>query len=186
MTITTIDGSHGEGGGQILRTALAISLIEQRPIRVENIRAGRAKPGLLRQHLTAVTAAKAVGDAEVTGDELGSRALTFKPRTLRGGTYELAIGTAGSTTLVLQTILPALLHAREPSTVRITGGTHNPAAPPVPFLQRTFLPLVARVAGRSRSRSIAWASTPRGAGRSRRRSRRSAPPSRSTSRPGAR
>lgn len=147
MSLIVIDGSEGEGGGQILRTSLTVSLLSGQPFRIEGIRKGRAKPGLLRQHLTCVAAAAQIGDAEVVGDTLGSTSLTFAPRARRGGVYDLAIGTAGSTTLVLQTILPALLRADGPSTVTITGGTHNPAAPPVPFLQKTFLPLVARMGG---------------------------------------
>lgn len=147
MSLIVIDGSEGEGGGQILRTSLTVSLLSGQPFRIEGIRKGRNKPGLLRQHLTCVAAAAAIGDAKVEGDVLGSTTLSFEPRARRGGTYEFAIGTAGSTTLVLQTILPALLRADGPSTVTITGGTHNPAAPPVPFLQKTFLPLVQRMGG---------------------------------------
>jgi RNA 3'-terminal phosphate cyclase (ATP) len=150
MSSLVIDGSEGEGGGQILRTSLTVALLTGRPFRIENIRRGRAKPGLLRQHLTCVAAAAKVGDAAITGDTLGSTTLSFEPRALRGGDYELSIGTAGSTTLVLQTILPALLRADAPSRVVINGGTHNPAAPPVHFLQRTFLPLLARMGGEVR------------------------------------
>src|SRR5215831_3239437 len=98
----TIDGSEGEGGGQILRTALALSLVSGRPFRIENIRAGREKPGLLRQHLTAVQAAVDVSGGRAKGAELGSRTLTFEPAPVRGGAYRLTVGTAGSTTLVLQ------------------------------------------------------------------------------------
>ena len=143
--MSTIVIHGGEGGGQILRSALTLSLLMQVPFRIEGIRSKRQKPGLLRQHLTAVHAAAQVGDAEVSGDGLGSQTLSFRPRALRGGDLTLSIGSAGSTTLVLQTLLPALLRAREPSTVTITGGTHNPSAPPVPFLQKTFLPLVKRL-----------------------------------------
>jgi RNA 3'-terminal phosphate cyclase (ATP) len=143
-----IDGSKGEGGGQVLRTSLALSLVTGTPFRMENIRAGRAKPGLLRQHLTAVKAATAVGDAEVTGAELHSKELTFRPRALKGGDYHFAIGTAGSATLVLQTVLPALLSASGPSTLVLEGGTHNPAAPPFDFLTKAYLPLVCRMGPR--------------------------------------
>ena len=96
-----IDGSFGEGGGQILRTSLALSLVTGKPFRIENIRAGRKTPGLLRQHLTAVNAAAAVGQAEVEGAAIGSRAVTFEPSAVKSGDYAFAIGTAGSTTLVL-------------------------------------------------------------------------------------
>jgi RNA 3'-terminal phosphate cyclase (ATP) len=141
----TIDGSEGEGGGQILRTALALSLVTGRPCRIERIRAGRKKPGLLRQHLTAVQAAVEVSGAHVSGAELGSRTLSFEPAHVRGGDYRLAIGTAGSATLVLQAVLPALLAAREPSRLTLEGGTHNPFAPPFDFLAKTFLPILRRM-----------------------------------------
>ncbi|NMO21206.1 RNA 3'-terminal phosphate cyclase [Pyxidicoccus fallax] len=140
-----IDGSKGEGGGQVLRTALALSLVTGTPFTITNIRAGRKKPGLLRQHLTGVKAAEAVGAAEVSGAELGSRELTFRPRALAAGNYHFSVGTAGSATLVFQTVLPALLMAQGPSTLMLEGGTHNPAAPPFDFLQKAFLPLVRRM-----------------------------------------
>lgn len=138
----TIDGSFGEGGGQILRTSLGLSLVTRKPFRITNIRAGRKEPGLLRQHLTAVNAAARVGCAEVTGAEIGSKELTFSPQTILGGPHSFAVGTAGSATLVLQTVLPALLIANAPSTLTLEGGTHNPYAPPFDFLQRAFLPLI--------------------------------------------
>ena len=140
-----IDGSEGEGGGQMLRSALSLSMCTDQAFRLKNIRAKREKPGLMRQHLTALQAAAAVCDAKITGAEVGSGEITFRPGPTRGGDYQFAIGTAGSTTLVLQTVLPALLTASIPSTVRITGGTHNKACPPVDFLQRTYLPLVERM-----------------------------------------
>jgi RNA 3'-terminal phosphate cyclase (ATP) len=141
----TIDGSEGEGGGQILRTALALSLVTGQPFRIEGIRAGRKKPGLLRQHLTAVQAAAEVSAARVSGADLGSRVLSFEPSSVRGGEYHLAVGTAGSATLVLQTVLPALLSAREPSRLVLEGGTHNPYAPPFDFLAKTFVPVLRRM-----------------------------------------
>jgi RNA 3'-terminal phosphate cyclase (ATP) len=144
----TIDGSKGEGGGQVLRTALALSLATGQPFRIENIRSGREKPGLLRQHLTAVHAAEAVGSAQVDGHTLGSREITFVPGAVRAGDYRFAVGTAGSATLVLQTVLPPLLLASGDSTLALEGGTHNPWAPPFDFLQRVFLPLVNRLGPR--------------------------------------
>lgn len=140
-----IDGSHGEGGGQVLRTALGLSVVTGAPFAIDGIRARRKKPGLQRQHLTAVLAAARVGSARVQGAELGSLALTFEPAACSGGVYEFAIGTAGSTTLVLQTVLPALWAADRASTVTITGGTHNPMAPPFDFLKKAFAPLVHRM-----------------------------------------
>jgi RNA 3'-terminal phosphate cyclase (ATP) len=141
----TIDGSKGEGGGQVLRTALAMSLATGQPFHLENIRSGREKPGLLRQHLTAVQAATAVGEARVEGDALGSRAITFVPQAIQPGDYRFAVGTAGSATLVLQTVLPPLLTTAHGSTLVLEGGTHNPWAPPFDFLQRVFVPLVNRL-----------------------------------------
>lgn len=141
----SIDGAYGEGGGQILRTSLALSLVTQQPFRISNIRAGRDKPGLLRQHLTAVQAAAEIAHAEVSGASIGSQQLTFVPGPVTPGAYAFRIGTAGSVTLVLQTVLPALLLAPEPSTLQLEGGTHNPFAPPFDFLQRTFLPLLNRM-----------------------------------------
>lgn len=105
----TIDGSFGEGGGQVLRTSLALSLTTGTPFRIQNIRAERKKPGLLRQHLTAVNAAAEIGRARVDGAALGSKELVFEPGEIAPGDYHFAVGTAGSATLVLQTVLPALL-----------------------------------------------------------------------------
>src|SRR5262245_26405062 len=114
-----LDGSRGEGGGQILRTALALSLVTGAPFRLESIRAKRPRPGLLRQHLTAVRAAAEVSEAAVTGDALGSRVLEFRPRAVKPGRYTFSIGTAGSATLVLQTVLPALALAPGPSALTL-------------------------------------------------------------------
>jgi RNA 3'-terminal phosphate cyclase (ATP) len=143
--ILQIDGSAGEGGGQILRTSLALSMVTGTPIRIEKIRARRAKPGLMRQHLTAVQAAARVSGARVEGAAVGATALSFTPGELVPGEHHFAIGTAGSTTLILQSILPALLRASAPSRVTLEGGTHNPMAPPFEFLDRTFLPLLNRM-----------------------------------------
>lgn len=129
----------------MLRTALTLALVTGTPFRMERIRAGRPKPGLLRQHLTAVNAAAAVGSAEVEGAALGSEAIVFRPGPIKTGVYQFAVGTAGSTGLVLQTVLPPLLTADGPSTLTLQGGTHNPFAPPFDFLARAFLPLVARM-----------------------------------------
>ena len=140
-----IDGASGEGGGQIVRTALALSLITGAAFRIDQVRAGRAKPGLLRQHLTAVQAAQTIGDAEVDGAAIGSLTLEFRPRARRAGDYAFAVGTAGSAGLVLQAVLPALALGDGPSVLTIDGGTHNPAAPPFDFLDRTLAPLLRRM-----------------------------------------
>jgi RNA 3'-terminal phosphate cyclase (ATP) len=142
MSLVEIDGSFGEGGGQILRTSLALSLITRTPFRIFNIRRSRSKPGLRRQHLTAVRAAARIGSAKVGGDALNSSDLTFRPGAVTGGHYEFDVGSAGSTTLVFQTVFPALLQASEPSLLRFTGGTHNHGGPPWDFLDRVFLPVL--------------------------------------------
>lgn len=140
-----IDGSRGEGGGQILRTSLALSMITGTPVRITNIRARRSKPGLMRQHLTAVQAAATISKARVEGAAVGSREITFTPSTVTPGNHRFSIGTAGSTTLILQTVLPALILASGPSQLKLEGGTHNPQAPPFEFLGRAFLPLLQRM-----------------------------------------
>jgi RNA 3'-terminal phosphate cyclase (ATP) len=159
-----IDGSEGEGGGQILRSALSLSMCTDQAFRLKNIRAKREKPGLMRQHFTALQAAAGVCDAKVTGAEVGSSEITFRPGRVKAGDYQFAIGTAGSTTLVLQTVLPALLTAAAASTVRITGGTHNKASPPVDFLQRTYLPLVERMGPKVQLELVRHGFYPRGGG----------------------
>jgi RNA 3'-terminal phosphate cyclase (ATP) len=141
----TIDGSQGEGGGQILRTSLALSLVTGQAFRMERIRAKRQKPGLLKQHLTAVEAAKTVGCAEAEGAALSSQTLEFRPGPVTPGNYRFAVGTAGSATLVLQTVLPALLTASGHSTLTLEGGTHNPMAPPYDFVAKCFMPLIHRM-----------------------------------------
>jgi len=141
----TIDGSQGEGGGQILRSALTLSLLTGEPFRIENIRAGRAKPGLLRQHLAAVKAAAQISAAATTGVELGSTALAFAPGEVRAGDYAFAIGSAGAASLVFQTVFLPLARQTAGSRVTIEGGTHNLAAPPFEFLDRAFLPAVRRM-----------------------------------------
>lgn len=133
-----IDGSQGEGGGQVLRTALTLSMITGQPFRISDIRAKRSKPGLMRQHLASVRAAAEISGAKVEGDLLGSTSLTFAPGGIKAGMYEFQIGTAGSSTLVLQTVVPALLYAQGESVVRVSGGTHNSKAPPAEFLQRAY------------------------------------------------
>ena len=144
-----IDGSTGEGGGQIIRSALSLSMLTGIPIEVINIRAGRAKSGLMRQHLVCLQAAQEISDAKVAGARLGSTAFSFTPNAIKSGDYTFDIGSAGSTTLVLQTVLPALLFANadssSKSTVTIKGGTHNPLAPTVDFLQQAFVPALAKL-----------------------------------------
>lgn len=160
-----IDGTRGEGGGQILRSALALAMATGTPCRIEGIRAGRKKPGLMRQHLTSLQAATRVCNAEVQGDEIGSREVSFRPRAVQPGHYEFSIGTAGSTTLVLQTVLIPLLTAESPSTIALEGGTHNPLAPPFDFLARAYLPLVERMGPKVSASLIRPGFFPAGGGR---------------------
>jgi RNA 3'-terminal phosphate cyclase (ATP) len=138
-----VDGRRGEGGGQILRTALAVAVMRGQALRVEHIRAGRPRPGLMRQHLAAVRAVVELSGAEVEGDNIGSTTLELHPRGLRTGALHVAVGSAGSASLVLQTVLPALLSAPAPTSVVVEGGTHNPLAPSFDFLRAAFLPALA-------------------------------------------
>jgi RNA 3'-terminal phosphate cyclase (ATP) len=137
-----IDGSIGEGGGQIIRTSLALSLLTGKAFSVYKVRAGREKPGLQNQHLTCVRAAAEIGNAKVDGAHLGTTAFTFKPGTVQPGPYRFNIGTAGSVLLVLQTILPPLMVSNGASEITLEGGTHNPHAPPFDFIEATFVPLI--------------------------------------------
>ncbi len=139
-----IDGSVGEGGGQMVRSALGLSMRTGEAFTIKKIRAGRAKPGLMRQHLTAVNAAVKLCNGTVSGDRIGSRELTFKPGKVTPGSYRFAVGTAGSTSLVLQTVLPALLMMEGESQITLEGGTHGAFAPPYDFLAEVFMPMVRR------------------------------------------
>lgn len=148
MTIK-IDGSYGEGGGQILRTSLSLSCVTKRPIEIYNIRKGRKKPGLQPQHLTCVKAAQAISDAEVQGAELQSQNLVFIPQKIKAGDYLFDVGeikgSAGSASLVLQALLSPLFYADEPSTVTIIGGTHVPWSPPFHYLKDVFGAAIAKM-----------------------------------------
>ena len=143
MDMIELDGVAG--GGQLLRTALSLALCTGTAFTMRNIRATRSRPGLLRQHLTAVQAAAAIGNARVHGAELGATSIRFEPGQVAAGDYTFALGTAGSTMLVLQTLLPALWQADGPSRLRLEGGTHNPMAPSADFIAGTFLPVLARM-----------------------------------------
>ncbi len=159
-----IDGSEGEGGGQIVRSSLALSLLTGKPFAIRNVRAGRKKPGLMRQHLTAVNAAAEVGNAEVEGASVGSREIVFRPGETRTGEYEFRISTAGSVTLVLQTVLPALMVGEAASKISLSGGTHNMMAPSFDFLARSFLPQLGKIGPGVQLQLNAWGFYPAGGG----------------------
>ncbi len=160
-----IDGSEGEGGGQILRYACALSLVTGQGFRINNIRGKRSKPGLMRQHLTAVEAAAAISGAECTGLAIGSDSISFVPGAVVPGEYHFAVGTAGSTGLVLQGVLIPLLLADGPSRLVIEGGTHAMQAPPFEFLEQVLLPVINRMGPRVEARLIRHGFYPRGGGR---------------------
>ena len=160
-----IDGSEGEGGGQMLRNAAALSLVTGAPFRITNIRGKRPKPGLMRQHVTAIEAACVIGGAETTGLAVGSTELSFKPGKVSPGDYHFAVGTAGSTSLVLQTVLMPLIFADAPSRLVLEGGTHNMMAPPFEFLERAFLPIINRMGQTVAAKLVRHGFYPRGGGR---------------------
>lgn len=134
----TLNGQNG--GGQILRTALSLSMITGESFHIKNIRGQRKKTGLMRQHLACVRAATRISGATTDGHDIGSTELLFSPDIIRAGNYHFKIGSAGSTTLLAQTLIPALIRADEKSTVVIEGGTHNPLAPSACYLEKVFLP----------------------------------------------
>lgn len=164
MQPVLIDGTMGEGGGQILRTSLALSMITGTPLQLVRIRGGRKRPGLMRQHLTGVLAAAEICGAEVIGASLHSDRLQFTPGAIRVGTYQFSVGTAGSTALVLQAVLPALLSADGPSEITIEGGTHAIKAPSFHFLLRSFMPAIARFGASVTLEMPRWGFYPAGGG----------------------
>jgi len=137
-----IDGSLQEGGGQIIRTSLTLASIMKKEVSIDNIRAGRPNPGLQPQHLTAVKAVRNVCRGTLEGAELGSKQLVFHPGEIIGGKYDFDIGTAGSVTLVAQTLIPIFLCASKESEVRITGGTHVMKSPGYDYFEHVFLPAI--------------------------------------------
>lgn len=160
----TIDGRYGEGGGQILRTALTLSALFSVPLRMHHIRGNRKRPGLRQQHLTAVQALQRITGAEVKGAAVSSAELVFEPGAVRGGHYSFHIGTAGSTSLVLQTVVPVLLFAETPSQVHLTGGTHVPWSPSFHYLQAIFVPAIKTMGGSVSLEIEKWGWYPKGGG----------------------
>jgi len=160
-----IDGSSGEGGGQILRTSLALACITGKNLHIENIRAARRNPGLAKQHLAAVQAACKISNAQCHGAAISSKVLDFQPGAVQSGDFYFDVGSAGSASLVIQTLLPALFLADKPSIVTVVGGTHNPWAPPYDFLCETFLPAIATAGFQASCRLIRHGFFPAGGGK---------------------
>lgn len=160
-----IDGSEGEGGGQVVRNACALSLVTGQPFRITNARGKREKPGLMRQHVTAIEAACVIGDAVCEGVKVGASDFTFTPGCVTPGDYHFAVGTAGSTGLVFQTLLMPLLLAGGPSRLVLEGGTHNMLAPPFDFMAKAFAPVVRKMGAGIEMRLVRHGFYPRGGGR---------------------
>jgi RNA 3'-phosphate cyclase len=165
MSEVQIDGSHGEGGGQILRTSLTMSAVTGRPVHIEKIRAGRKNPGLAAQHLTAIRAICSLTRARVEGDRIGSTEIVFSPGTPREGNHEFDVGTAGSVTLVLQTVLPVALLQGLTTRFLITGGTDVPWSPASAYFENVYCATLSRMGYRLTSRVIAHGFFPKGGGR---------------------
>ena len=160
-----IDGRYGEGGGQILRTALTLSAILKVPVHVGHIRGNRRKPGLRPQHLVAARALATVTGAKVEGAKIDSNELLFEPGEIRGGNYYFHIGTAGSTGLVIQTLIPVLLFGKIPSQIHITGGTHVPWSPSFHYLKAVFLPALKKMGAEVSFEIDKWGGYPKGGGK---------------------
>ncbi len=165
MSMIEIDGSFGEGGGQILRTSLSLAAITCRPVHFTKIRANRRKPGLMRQHRICAQAAAEITGGKLTGADLNSQEMTFVPGKIRGGEYHFSTGSAGSTMLIAQTVLPILLQAPSPSRVVLEGGTHVPGAPVFDFFDRVFLPCLRRMGCNIQAKLERYGFYPVGGGR---------------------
>jgi len=169
--VLVVDGSYGEGGGQVLRTSLSLSAITGRPLRLVNIRAARRKPGLMPQHLTGVRALARICNAEVQGDKLGSQELTFVPGTApQAGSYTFDVaqvakgGSAGSVSLIAQTVLLPLALAPGTSEVTLRGGTHMPWSPVYDYLKRVYLPTLRWMGLEAKVQIVKWGWYPEGGG----------------------
>jgi len=160
-----IDGSFGGGGGQILRTSLSLSCLFGKPFRIFNIRKGRKKPGLMPQHLTGVHAMQMLSDAEVSGNSIGSLELVFKPRKINGGKFFFDIGTAGSISLVLQTMIPSLIFSKDKAKITLKGGTHVPYSPSFDYISNIFLPVLKRVGVDIKIKIESYGFYPKGGGK---------------------
>ncbi len=160
-----IDGSQGEGGGQVLRTSLALSACIRTPLRIDAIRAGRKKPGLMAQHLAATLAVRGICDARCSGAELGSQTLEFHPGSLRPGRFRREVGSAGATALVAQAALPPLVQADGPSELAVVGGTHVAWSPPFEYLSEVYLPTLRLMGWHAKAELVTHGFYPRGGGK---------------------
>lgn len=163
--MTVIDGSFGEGGGQILRSCLTLSMITKKAFTINNIRAKREKSGLLRQHLTCVNAAGLITNAEIKGNSLGSKELYFNPGNIDIKNYNFSVGSAGSTGLVMQTILPALLFIKDKMSLTFEGGTHNSMSPPYNFIEKSFFGILRKMGAKITSSILDYGFYPAGGGK---------------------
>jgi len=159
-----IDGATGEGGGAVLRTALALSAVSRKPVHIFNVRVKRPKPGLQPQHLHGVRALAKLTGAKIEGGRLRSTELTFEPQAMEGGRYRVDIGTAGSITLILQALMPAAAFARKPVEVEIVGGTDVPMAPPIDYLMNVTLPVLRKMGYDDEVELVRRGHYPRGGG----------------------
>ncbi|RLF10861.1 MAG: RNA 3'-phosphate cyclase, partial [Thermoprotei archaeon] len=164
MKVVEIDGSMLEGGGQILRVSVALSAVSRVPVRVVNIRAKRSNPGIRPQHLTAIKAVAELVEARVEGLRVGSRELVFIPSRPRAGSFSFDVGTAGSTTLVLQSLMPAAALAPSRVIVEVKGGTNNPLAPPVDYVEKVLAPILLKMGYRCSLTTLRRGFYPRGGG----------------------
>jgi RNA 3'-terminal phosphate cyclase (ATP) len=162
--VLELDGSYGEGGGQLVRTAVALSAITGRPVAIRNVRANRDKPGLAPQHLAALRAVAALAGASAEGLELRSQSIIFSPRAPAGGSFRFDVGTAGSVTLLLQALLPVMLASGKPCDAEIIGGTDVRMAPPLDYFREVLLALLARMGAQVRLEVRRRGYYPRGGG----------------------
>jgi RNA 3'-terminal phosphate cyclase (ATP) len=160
-----IDGSFGEGGGQVLRTSLSLSCLLIKPFRIFNIRTKRKKPGLMPQHLMGIRALKLISNAKVEGDSVGSTGLIFEPEEVKAGDYLFDIGTAGSTSLLLQAIILPLIFAKSRSSLSLKGGTHVPFSPPFHYIKEVFIPILKKLGIRIEAKIESYGFYPKGGGK---------------------
>lgn len=164
IKIIEIDGSAGEGGGQILRTSIALSALVNKPVKIYNIRAKRSNPGLQAQHATAIKALAKITQAEVTGVEIGSSTITFNPNKPQGGNFKFDVGTAGSISLVLQTIMPCSAFSQSTTQLEIIGGTDVSWSPPIDYIKNVTLPIISKMGYTSEITLVRRGHYPRGGG----------------------